>query len=369
MNKLSGAEKMVYLICKNMKNYHGIVICGGYELRDYFKDEGIEAYSINFTGMEVLRSFRFVIGIVKDKNVKILHCHDNLASIFGFLIKCRVGFSVKIISHVHSCYPFIQGRNIKKLVDSIIRRKYDLNIFCGTGVMDYYIKNCKGFMDIKAAVLSNVVDLASPLISNEEIYIKGEEFGIEKKDFVIGYVGRLCAIKGIIPFIKEVYKNKNKLKNMKFLIVGSGEQEQEIKAYIRDKKLEDMFIFTGFQKEVRIFYSLMDIFILPSIYEGLPMVLLEAMAEKIPSISMNVGGIGEILDDGRGILIEPGDYTDFVNSICKLYGDEEKRRSTADKGYEYIRNNYSIEKYIKALEKKYEEIEEKDDVNEAAGIN
>lgn len=361
MNKLSGAERMVFLLCSNLKNYHAIVICGGEELKDYFQSAGIEAYSADFTIKGTITTFHLIKKLVIKNDAGIIHCHDNSASLIGYLVKNIYGLPVKIISHIHSCYPFMERKGIKKATDSIFRKRYDLNIFCGRGVLEFYKDNSTNFNRLKYTVISNAVELTTKdRITDSDIKKACKGLGIDENDFIVGFVGRLCSIKGILPLMEEIYKHKERFQNMKFLIVGSGDQEARIKAFIKENKLDNLFILTGFQKDVMIFYRLMDIFILPSRYEGLPMVLLEAMSEKVPVISMNVGGIEEILESQRGILVNKGDYKEFANSIYKLYGDEEERKSMGQRGYEYIKDNYGIKKYAATIERKYGEIDIRD---------
>ncbi|MFR5132498.1 MAG: hypothetical protein ACLTDP_07930 [Terrisporobacter sp.] len=87
MDKLSGAEKLVLILCKNMKNYEPIVICGGDTLSNVFKENGIESYSMNFSIKNINYTLSQIKRIIKENEIKVIHAHDNNASINALLAK------------------------------------------------------------------------------------------------------------------------------------------------------------------------------------------------------------------------------------------------------------------------------------------
>ncbi len=212
----------------------------------------------------------------------------------------------------------------------------------------------------KLLVVGYASDLgATPQHQIDEIR---KAFNIPTDQTIIGYIGRLSEQKGMIPFIKALKDYKHQFENCKFLIVGSGEQEDEIKNLIKEIGLEELFIFTGFQSNVYPFYQLIDIFFLPSLYEGLPMVLLEAVGSGVPTISMNVGSISEVIINGNnGILVEPRDYDTFIVKLLQLKQDKNYREELSQNGVNYVVNNYSIQTYNDSLKEIYKSIYENKD--------
>lgn len=354
-DKLSGAEKMTLLMCKNMKEYEPIVVCGGEELKAVFEKNKIKAYVIDFSDKKIFKNIRNINNIINDENIEILHAHDNRASLQAYLVKKVYGLNIKVISHIHSCYPFLKENGIQKKIDSFFRKRYDHNIVCGKLVYDFYKQNTNYFLENRATILSNAIDIDE--ITNFDIS-KGEvlrkEFKIPKDKIILGFIGRICEIKGIIPFIKEFSKNKQYFNDCKILIIGSGDQEEEVKVLIKELELEDYFIFTGFKDNVYEFYPIIDIFFLPSIYEGLPMVLLEAMAFKKVVVSMDVGGISEVIkNNSTGCLIEEGNYCRFINSLKYIKENDDIKKGLEKCAYEYIRDNFNIRDYVKKIENLY----------------
>ena len=183
------------------------------------------------------------------------------------------------------------------------------------------------------------------------------KFKIPEDKIVLGYVGRLIELKGIVPFIKALSNYKNEFNDSLILLVGSGEQEREIKNTIKELGLSELFILTGNQENVEAIYSIIDVFLLPSTYEGLPMVILEAMSYKLPVVSMDVGSIKEIVkNNSNGYLIAKGEYKLFIEALLDLKNDSIKRNIYGKQALKDIQDGYSIQNYIKNVEKIYDNV-------------
>lgn len=357
MNKMSGAERMALLLCKNLKNYKPVVVCGGVELSNVFKENGIRSYNIKFSNKNILFNACNLSKIIKNENIKIVHAHDNTASLVSYLAKKIFRCDVKVISHIHNCYPFLIGNGINKKIDKYLRNKYDFNITCGKTVTDFYKKNTDYFNEDKNLTLSNAMDIDYITnVDKREIEEVIKKYRIPTNKKVLGFIGRLDEQKGIIPFIKELAMYKDEFSDSVILLVGNGSQEDEIKVLIKELKLEEMFILTGFQDNVNVFYPIIDVFFLPSLYEGLPMVLLEAMAFKKAVISMNVGSISEVINKETGILIVQGDYQKFINELIRVKNNKELTTVLGYNAFKLIEEQFNIEGYVKKIIKKYDSI-------------
>lgn len=351
MNKLSGAERMVLILCKNMKRYDPIVVCGGEDLSDIFKKDNIPSYSLSFSTKDMLKTLKGLKKIVKENDIKIVHAHDNLASINAYLIKKLYGLDIKVISHIHNCYPWLVGNNSNRVLDSFFRVRYDHNITCGKMVYDYYKNNANYFQPQKTTILSNAMDVDEiiklNMSKNEEIV---KRYNIATDKVVLGFIGRLSEQKGIIPFIKEFAHHKEDFKDCRVLLVGNGEQENMVRELIKELELEELFILTGYQEDVYRFYPIIDVFFLPSLYEGLPMVILEAMVFKKPVVSMKVGSIGEvIIDNFNGCLIEAQNYRSFVKALQKLKDNKDTRNKYSDNSFLTVNEGFDIKVYAEKL--------------------
>ena len=357
MNKVSGAEKMALIMCKNLKDYSPVVVCGGEELKNVFSNNGIKSYSLNFSTSKLLSAAKGIKEIVKKEDIKIIHAHDNTASLCGYLAKKIFKLDAKIISHIHNCYPWLKENGFNKRIDSVIRPKYDYNIACGKTVYDFYKKNTNYLKEEKSSILSNAMDIdeITKRNFNNKDNIKSI-YNIPKNKTVFGFIGRISEQKGIKPFIIELSKHKNNFSDSIFLLVGSGEQDDEVKSLIKELRMEDMFILTGHEEDVYKFYPIIDIFFLPSIYEGLPMVILEAMAFKKPIVTMNVGSISEVINKETGMLVEVGRYKEFICDLRTLKNNKKLRVKYSNNAFRSVSKNYNIENYVEEVTKIYNKL-------------
>lgn len=352
MDKLSGAEKLALIICKKLPNYNPVVICGGDTLKDIFEDNGIRTYVVDFN-KSIFKSAKEISKISTENDIDIIHAHDNTASIISYISKVIYRLDIKLVSHIHNCYPWLKSNNKNKIIDSIFRKRYDYNIACGKSVYDFYTKYTNYITTKNTSVLSNAIEVKEIIkkskVNKDEIY---KQYSIPKGKKILGFVGRISNQKGILPFIESVSRHKDKFDDCIFLIAGSGDQDDKAKELVKRLNMNELFVFTGHQDNIYDFYPLMDVFFLPSLYEGLPMVLLEAMSFMKPIVSMNVGSINEVIKN-NGYLIQSGEYDDFVNKLGKLKDDDEKRKIFGQNSLNIINRDYEIDTYCYKLEKIY----------------
>lgn len=358
MNKLSGAEKLALILCQNMNRYEPIVVCGGKKLRSIFREAGIKSYSIDFKNRNILKIAREIKKIVEENNIKIIHAHDNNASINAYISKRIYMLDIKIISHIHSCYPWLKTSGIKKNIDKLFRKKYDYNIACGKTVYEYYESNSKYINNDNTTILSNAIDVDN-IIRNknsgfESVY---DKYNIPKCKNIIGFVGRMVKLKGLIPFITEISNFKKEFEDSRILLIGSGELEDTIKNLIKDLELEELFILVGNQENVYQFYPIIDIMFLSSLYEGLPMVVLEAMSFGKPIVSTDVGSLNEVIDNNyNGFLVEKQNYRELIEKILYLKNNDSIKKIYGENSTEKIKENYNITTYSDKIEKIYDKL-------------
>jgi len=126
---------------------------------------------------------------------------------------------------------------------------------------------------------------------------------------------------------------------------------------VRQKGLEDKVFFAGFQTDVRKWIPAMDVFVLPSLTEGTPMALLEAMACGIPIVASAVGGVPQIIDSGKeGILVPPGKPEDIAAGIMELYSSNSLRENFAQAAYRKVKSDFDIKEWTEKIESQYAEL-------------
>ncbi len=165
------------------------------------------------------------------------------------------------------------------------------------------------------------------------------------------YVGRLEKVKNVQSLLESLRKLKVH-KKILLCIVGTGSQEEELKHYIENHKLEKSVIFMGFQSNVKKYFSQSSIFVFPSLNEGLPLSVLEAMHNRLPILSFGYPGAEELIKNGVNGYIYNSEK-DFIRLVKLLLGKPVLRRNLGNKGYSFVNKYYSpknIQQYIELLQ-------------------
>ena len=243
---------------------------------------------------------------------------------------------------------------ILKEIKKYIYNKICLSIAVSAKNKESLIKNFD-LPEDKIKIVYNSVD-ADP-IKNYDVDILNElrnKFTLSDSSIVYGTVGRLNKQKGHEYLIDAAKKLIEKVPGSIFLIVGKGQLKDQLIQKTKDNDIYENFRFVGYQKNLPEILAIMDIFVLPSINEGFPFALLEAMAAKKPIIATNVGGVTEIVKNGvNGIVVEPMDPFALSTAMLELAVDAKKRMCFAEEGYKTILANFTLEKMISSTEQIY----------------
>lgn len=206
---------------------------------------------------------------------------------------------------------------------------------------------------IPSGIDSNHFSLENPRVKERALTLR-EELGIGD-EIVLGYTGRLFPAKGLAHLFSAVKKLQDKHPNILLLIVGDGAQRGELETMARNLKIRTLF--AGWQRDTAPYYSLMDIFVLPSLFEGLPNVLLEAMAMKLALVATNVGGNPDVIHNGKnGFLVPPGDESKLASALESLIVQSDLRLKMGEANRNKVEEQYQWSKTVENVEKVYREI-------------
>lgn len=180
-----------------------------------------------------------------------------------------------------------------------------------------------------------------------------EKWHIPQNRIVIGTVARMAPQKGLSVLIKAAKQIINQY-NVHFLIVGDGPLRNELEEKTRSLSIKDYFTFTGMVEDIAQAYSSMDVFVLPSITEGLPLTILEAMAFSLPVVATSVGGVPEIIeDDVCGFLVPPGNHEELCAKITCLVAHPGLRERFGRRGRQRVHDKFGASKMIQEIKAVY----------------
>jgi len=184
-----------------------------------------------------------------------------------------------------------------------------------------------------------------------------EELRIAKDTVLIGTVARLVKQKGHIYLFEAMARIIEKRNDLKLLIAGDGHLRSDLEKQVERLGISNYVIFTGYRRDVFSIMKSIDIFVLPSLWEGFGLVLLEAMAACKPIVATEVSAIPEIVIHGdTGLLVSPRNSTDLANAITKLIENRELGRVLGLAGRERLTRFFTVEKMVKETEKLYESL-------------
>lgn len=315
---------------------------------------------------------------VKD-NYDVFHGHYWDGAWMALKAKCQ--FSKPFIENFHSLGKVRQATKKKYLmnknetdyfqkrfaVEKETVEKADAIVSLAKSEKESLIKNYDSIPE-KVKVIPGGVNLQKfKPISKEKAR---ENLRIDKKSFVLLYVGRLEWRKGIGTIISAGNLLKEKIPNLKIIIVGGkifGKEknaldEKEYKRLLKkaeEENVKDIIRFIGMisHKKLRYFYSSANILIIPSYYEPFGLVALEGMASKIPVVASAVGGLKETVKHKKtGLLFKPRDPLSLANRIQTLYFSKELQKKIVKNGFELISKNYSWPLITKRIIEEYKKI-------------
>ena len=410
---LGGAEQVVISLARGLdkSKFRPFICCLNDEGRfsEELKKEGIQVFALNKVKGIDFSVVPKLVKIIRDNNIQVVHTHLWGANFWGRFAANAAKVPVVITEHNVDVWK----SPLHFLIDKYLFKKTDCFIAVSETVRNFYAQKL-GVAKERIKVVYNGVDVRNAhegrwtrdegrkdertkdvhrqQTTDDRQNTLREEFGIKSDEKVISVIGRLVPQKGIEFFLnamKEVLNHRPSTMDhrLKILIVGDGLLLESLKLQASSCKLKDKIIFTGFRKDVREILSITDILVLPSSREGLPIILLEAMAEGAIVVATCVGGTPELVQDGEnGFLVEYGDVEGLQKILVSLLDGllqatgyklrdektkdegrgtrDEKRKNEEDLAIDEIRNNakrtveekFSLEKMVLEHQEIYREL-------------
>ena len=182
-----------------------------------------------------------------------------------------------------------------------------------------------------------------------------EELGIDDETVLVGIVGRLTEIKNHRMFLNSIARLKGQTR-MRFVVIGDGSLRENLEQQARSLGLQSDVIFTGGRRDPEYFYPALDIVALTSLNEGTPLTLIEAMANARPVVATSVGGVVDLLADGRGICVPSGDEEAFASALKELAADRQLQKDLGARGLEFVERVYRKERLVEDIKRLYGEL-------------
>ena len=293
--------------------------------------------------------------VLKEGKYKIIHSHINALSVFPLWAAKSAKVPVRI-AHSHSTSNKKEWK--KTLLKNVLRpfsKLFATDYFCCSELAGRWLFGNKTYNQGKVYLLNNAIDVDKFKYNEKVRKAKRKKLNIEDKDLVIGHIGRFVKQKNhefLIDIFNEIHK---KNKNTILLLAGEGPLKEAIQNKVKELNLDKNVKFLGQRNDVNELYQAMDAFVLPSLYEGLPVVGVEAQASGLPCFfSTDMTKETKILDSTRFISLThtPKYWADKILNEARKF----KRKDTTE---QITKNRFDIKVEATSLEKQYQQLLER----------
>ncbi len=206
----------------------------------------------------------------------------------------------------------------------------------------------------KVVRIYNGLDPYMPFLPREEARAFLDERALKVSrttsyDWLVGTIANLYPAKDIPTLVRAAARVGG---NVRFVVIGDGEQRDTIERLARQYEIQERFILLGRVNDASRYMAALDVFVLPSVKEGFPWALLEAMAARVPVVATRVGAVPEMLEDGvSGILCEPGNAEQIAHGIVQLLGNDKLRQDLAIAAHQQVISKFSLREMVSQYEK------------------
>jgi glycosyltransferase involved in cell wall biosynthesis len=291
--------------------------------------QGHEAHALVANAPHFWRAATEIAQHLHRVRANVLCCNGYKPDIIGWVAARRAGVPVVSISHGWTAATWKVRLN--EALDRLVLRHMDATV-CVSEAQAVRVRHC-GTAAEKIAVIRNAVDKAAFVDPDPCHRAELESWFHKRPAWIVGAAGRFSPEKGFEQLVQTADLVLRTLPEAGFVLFGDGPERALIQRAILRLGLEDRFILAGFRRDMSRFLPCLDVAVLPSFTEGLPVFVLEAMAAGVPVVATAVGGTPEVVVEGiTGHLVARGDPVALAWRLIDLLPDEPRRRSMGSQG-------------------------------------
>lgn len=337
-----GAEKVVYQLASEMSaDFKTICVASvGGELINNTHDTKFKHYQIydieNKNPIFIYKNLKILKKIIKENDIDIVHMHHRMAAFYGQLLKRKFS-KVKFIYTAHNIFPD------KQSFYKLVLNGYEV-IAVGKDVKKNLLEI--GIEDKRISIITNSVKL-----NEETLKYNSNLFNSDYTNIVC--VARLSEQKGIKYLIESMAKVSLKHSKIKLYLIGEGEDFDYLKDLVKKFNLNKVVNFVGYKKNAIEYIIESDFVVLPSLWEGLPLVPIETFMAEKTIIATNIQGTKEIVNNENGFLVSPKNPQEMAEKINYLIDNPDVRIKKEKKAKDNYLQNFSFDIFLNKHKKIY----------------
>jgi glycosyltransferase involved in cell wall biosynthesis len=290
-----------------------------------------------------------LVGDLRRGRYDIVHTHLYQADVIGRVAAAMAGVPT-VVKSLHNMGTWKTSRH--RMVDRLLSGRTAKVICCSAYQREAAIRQ-ENLSEDDVVTIYHGVDLErfNPLKDRTAV---AKMVGLDPALRTVGTVGRMIDVKGQIHFLEAIPSVLAQHPNTQFVIVGDGPLRERLFDAVKDKPYRDRVSFLGLRGDIPELLGLMDVFVFPSLSEGLGIAVLEAMAARLPVVASEIRPLSELIIPGQsGFLVKPRDHVELAGAVNRLLADEPLRREMGDRGRERVRQHFTDTKMVKDTEDLY----------------
>lgn len=311
----------------------------------------------------VIALYRRLARLVRQDGIELIQTHLPAANYLGLLLTWRRRCAV--VGTIHNNQEFRYGHDVstwrarlrQRAYRSLVRR-CDAVVTVSADVRDSLVRDLRlGASEAeKLAIVPNGVPMPAQLPAAELLGVR-QRYGCKPAEPLVVGAGRLTSQKNFEALIEAAASMLRQHVSFRVLVAGDGPLRGDLQARIDGHGLSERFRLLGNITDLATLLQAADLFVLPSAWEGLPLVLLEAMASGLPVVATAIEGVSEVVTDGEsGLLVPPGDSGALASALTSLLADPVKRESLGAAGRQVVARDHSFESTVQRLDSLYRRI-------------
>lgn len=353
--KIGGLQRLVVdLACNIDKERFEVSVCAIREGRDFegtLCEKGIKVIRLPIApaGVDYL-TFWKLYKVIRMLKPAIVHTHNTQPFIEGGIAALMA--RVPVIIHTDHGREFPDKRRYM-FAEWILSHFVD-GMVCVSEATRASLAEHEKIRASKIKVILNGID-GGQYRTDLDPAVKRKDLGIPPESTpLLGWCGRLSSEKGLTYLLQALRLLIRDFPNVLLLLVGGGELMERLTEESKELGVEDHVRFLGPRHDVHEILRILDLFVLPSVREGLPLVLLEAMAASLPIVATGVGGIREAVEDGvNGLVVKPQDPSSLYEAAKRILESANTWRRFSGHSYELFQNRFTLERMVREYEAIY----------------
>ena len=324
--------------------------------REGLKGRGYEVYDTQIPNNRIdIRSASTFVALLREKRFDIVHFHLPNAVSCRFaviLAKTFGGSRIALTEHLPGNFLLLPHTLKARLLRFAVNRAADRIIAVSDGVRESLVR-FQGVPESKVQTIYNGIH-NNGLRNLEHGWQLKSGLGIAPTDKVVGVIAGLNRQKGHDVLLRAAKAVLSEMPDALFLMVGDGEKKEELQSLAEQLSIQGRIRFLGFRDDVSLLYDIIDVVVLPSLYEGFPLVALEALERGKALVATSVAGTTEIVKHlETGLLVPTNDAIALAKSIVLLLREDRLALRLGASGKAFVQTHFSIERMVAEYDRAY----------------